>query len=184
MKQTVEKRKPQGIVDYISLAITTCGVGYIPGAPGTYGSLVAIAGYFGVRELLLDYSLGEPFMRVLFGSVNAYFILGAAFILLVVLGVWASNRSIPLLGNEDPPEAVIDEVMGQFLALLFIPLSANLWFVLAGFLLFRLFDILKPFPANNFQDLPGGVGICADDLVAGVYAGICIAIGYAIFGFV
>lgn len=184
MKQPVEKRKPQGLIDYLSLAITTCGVGYIPGAPGTYGSLVAIAAYLGVRDWLLDYSVGEPFVRVLFGSVNAYLVLGAAFILLIVIGVWASGRSVALLGNEDPSEAVIDEVMGQSLTLFFIPLTASLWFVLAGFLLFRIFDIVKPYPANNLQEIPGGIGICADDLAAGVYAGMCIAIGYAIFTFV
>ncbi len=87
----------------------------------------------------------------------------------------------PLLGNSDPSEAVVDEVMGQLITFLFVPFFLPWPFILAGFLLFRLFDIWKPYPIDDLQVLPGGIGVCADDIVAGVYAGICLAIGYAIY---
>ena len=86
-----------------------------------------------------------------------------------------------MLGDLDPPEAVVDEVMGQIITLLFVPLGVAWPFVLAGFLLFRLFDIWKPYPIDSLQHLPGGVGVCADDIVAGVYSGMCLAFGYAVW---
>ena len=67
---------------------------------------------------------------------------------------------------------------------LFIPFGLTWPFILAGFLLFRLFDIWKPYPVDDLQILPGGIGICADDIVAGVYAGICLSLGYAISVFI
>jgi phosphatidylglycerophosphatase A len=101
-------------------------------------------------------------------------------VIFCLVGIWASGRSIPLLGNEDPSEAVVDEVMGQLITFCFIPFGVGWPFILAGFLLFRLFDIWKPYPIRDLEILPGGLGICADDIVAGVYAGICLAVGYAI----
>ena len=74
--------------------------------------------------------------------------------------------------------------MGQLITLTFIPFGVPWPFVLAGFLLFRLFDIWKPYPIDHLQELPGGIGICADDLLAGVYAGLCLAIGYAAYLFI
>ena len=91
------------------------------------------------------------------------------------------GKSDPVTWRSDPSEAVVDEVMGQIITLLFVPLGVGLPFVLAGFLLFRLFDIWKPYPIDSLQYLPVGVGICADDIVAGVYAGLCLALGYAVF---
>src|SRR5258706_15155168 len=69
---------------------------------------------------------------------------------------------------------------GQLITFCFIPFGLKWPFILAGFLLFRLFDIWKPYPIRDLEVLPGGLGICADDIVAGVYAGICLAVGYAI----
>jgi len=85
------------------------------------------------------------------------------------------------LGNEDPSEAVVDEVMGQLVTFCFIPLGLHWELILGGFLLFRAFDIWKPFPVRALEGLPGGLGVCADDIVAGVYAGICLAIGWAVY---
>lgn len=199
MKQTVEKRKPKGVVDYIALALTTFGVGYLPGAPGTYGSAVAVAIYFGITKLvavtiayfsmfaapvwpfLAEYpTTGLP-MQV---TACIYAVIALFLLVFSLIGIWASDRSIPLLGNEDPSEAVVDEVMGQLITFCFVPFGVSWPFVLAGFLLFRLFDIWKPYPIKAFEDLRGGLGICADDIVAGVYAGICLSIGYAIFTFI
>ena len=181
MKQKVEKRKPSGIADYAALALTTFGVGYIPGAPGTYGSAVAVAIYI-TFTALLHVTVYAPFHRV---SENVPMILNAVVGLLLaafsLLGIWASGRSIPLLGNDDPSEAVVDEVMGQLITFCFIPFATGWPFILAGFLLFRLFDIWKPFPVRTLEVLPGGLGICADDIVAGVYAGLCLGVAYGVY---
>ncbi len=180
MKQPVKKRKPSGIVDSIALAFTTWGVGYIRGAPGTYGSAIGVAIYLAVFYLETPFiNHGFPlgiFLADIHWAFN-YIVL----VIFVGLGIWASNHSIPLLGNDDPPEAVVDEVMGQLITFCFIPLGLGWPFILAGFLLFRIFDIWKPYPINNLQILPGGLGICVDDIVAGVYAGVCLAIGHAIY---
>ncbi len=180
MKQPIEKRKPSGIVDYIALSLTTFGVGYIPGASGTYGSAVGVAIYLfvGAFETQVgSHNTANGALVIAFHwAINA--ILVSAFCL---AGIWASGRSIAFLGSSDPSEAVVDEVMGQFITFAFIPFGLSWPFILAGFLLFRLFDIWKPFPVRTLEMLPGGLGICADDIVAGVYAGICLAVGYAIY---
>jgi phosphatidylglycerophosphatase A len=176
MKQPIEQRKASGIVDYIALALTTFGVGYIPGAPGTYGSIIGVAIYLGVSWFETHAGRHNPeFAAAFHYAVNA--ILLGAFCL---IGIWASSRSEAIFGNGDPSQAVVDEVMGQLIAFAFIPFGLGWPFILAGFLLFRLFDIIKPYPCNKLQDIPGGLGICADDIVAGVYAGICLAAGYAV----
>jgi len=183
MKTPVEKRKPSGIVDYAALALTTWGVGYGPIAPGTWGSAVGVLIYFGI--VWFDANAGLQFLTAGFRAeqVSALVWASNAILLglLVLIGIWASGRSIPFLGDLDPSEAVVDEVMGQIITLLFVPLGVSWPFVVAGFLLFRLFDIWKPYPIDSLQSLPSGVGICADDIVAGVYAGICLSIGYAVY---
>ena len=183
MKTTVEKRKPSGIVDYIALTLTTWGVGYGPIAPGTWGSMVGVGIYVlfswferGAAQHAASTGFGLELAQVMHFTLNA--VLLTAFCL---IGIWASGRSIPLLGNSDPSEAVVDEVMGQLITFLFIPFTLSWPFILAGFLLFRLFDIWKPYPIDALQVLPGGIGVCADDIVAGVYAGVCLAIGYVVY---
>jgi phosphatidylglycerophosphatase A len=180
MKKTVEKRKPSGPLDYVALALTTFGVGYIPGAPGTYGSLIAVGIYVLIRNCVGQFSTSQPAAQFILslGYINA--VLAVALGVFILVGIWASERAISLLGDNDPSEAVVDELMGQFVTFLFIPFTLGWPFVLAGFLLFRLFDVWKPYPIDSLQELPGGLGICSDDIVAGVYAGICLAVGYAI----
>ncbi|MBX7055550.1 MAG: phosphatidylglycerophosphatase A [Pyrinomonadaceae bacterium] len=183
MRSPVEKRKPDGIADLIALGLTTCGVGYLPLMPGTFGSLVGVVIYFGI--VWLDGMAGLRAITAGFTDDQVTAVVWAAnsalLAILILAGIWASGRAIPLLGDLDPPEAVIDEVMGQIVTLLFVPLGVAWPFVLAGFLLFRLFDIWKPYPIDSLQHLPGGVGVCADDIVAGVYSGMCLAFGYAIW---
>jgi phosphatidylglycerophosphatase A len=186
MKSTVEKQAPKGVVDYLSLAITTCGVGYLPLAPGTWGSIVGVLIYFGIGwfetgAAAHGVSTGRTVEQVMsfHWAVNA--VLLTAFCL---VGIWASCRAIHFFGNSDPSQAVVDEVMGQLITLTFIPIGVPWPFVLAGFLLFRLFDIWKPYPIDHLQTLPGGLGVCADDLVAGVYAGLCLAIAHTVYLFV
>ena len=183
MKQTVEKRDLSGIVDYIALALTTFGVGYIPGAPGTYGSAVGVAIYLGIGSFEAHAAASRasggqtPALAIAF-----HFALNALLLtVLCLVGIWASGRTIPIFGKSDPSQAVVDEVMGQLITFAFVPFGLAWPFIVAGFLLFRLFDIWKPYPIRTLEVLPGGLGICADDIVAGVYAGICLSIGYAIY---
>jgi phosphatidylglycerophosphatase A len=181
MKQDIERRKPEGVKDYVSLSITTFGVGYLPLAPGTWGSMVGVLIY----HIIFTVYFAIAFMIGLEGGYPPFLIISEVLIsvLLVcfcLLGIWAADRSISLLGNTDPPQAVIDEVMGQLVTFLFIPFGLSWPFILVGFLLFRLFDIWKPYPIRDLEILPGGLGICADDIVAGVYAGICLSVIYAI----
>ena len=186
MKSPVEKRKPNGIVDYFALALTTIGVGYIPGAPGTYGSAVAVVVYVFISWFETSAAVhGAATGFRLEQAMAFHWALNTVLLtIFCIVGIAASTRSVPLLGSNDPSEAVVDEVMGQFVTFLFIPFGVEWPFILAGFLLFRLFDIWKPFPIRDLEVLPGGLGICADDIVAGVYAGVCLAIGYSIYLFV
>lgn len=91
-----------------------------------------------------------------------------------VLGIWAASRTERVLRIKDPGRVVVDEVAGQLIALMAV--SSRLWVlsdfvtVLAAFILFRIFDIVKPYPAHKLEGLPGGLGVMADDLVAGMYA--------------
>ena len=90
------------------------------------------------------------------------------FVVVTLVGTWAAHVAEPVLGKKDPGAIVIDEVAGMTLSVLVLPLT---WPVLlVGFVLFRIFDIVKPFPAGRLQALPGGVGVMIDDLIAGVYA--------------
>jgi phosphatidylglycerophosphatase A len=98
---------------------------------------------------------------------------GFAAALLAPVGAWAAHETAHALGRKDPQIVVVDEVLGQWLAL--APVTVLDWkYLLAAFLLFRLFDIWKPPPVRNLEQLPGGVGIVADDLMAGVYAALVL----------
>lgn len=180
MKSEVEKRAPKGALDYLSLAVTTFGVGYLPLAPGTWGSLVAV-GFYAVlasRFSSMRYGANLESPEILVATIHA--IILVAFLLFILLGIWAASRSIELLGNSDASQAVVDEVIGQLIVFLFIPFTSSWILIGAGFLLFRLFDIWKPYPIDYLQELPRGIGVCADDILAGVYAGVCVSIIYAI----
>lgn len=132
------------------LALSTWfGTGLLPIAPGTFGTLAAIPLILCLNELGMWYS---------------------AFTLIIVVGVaiWTAGRSQALLGRDDPREVVIDEVAGFLLTTFLLPPS---WLALGlGFILFRFFDILKPYPVRQSEKLRGGFGIVIDDLLAGVYA--------------
>ena len=184
MKKEIEKREPKGLLDYLSLAVTTFGVGYLPLAPGTWGSMVGVAIYLGLYQVVATLMIG---LKVNISGMGweafeawMHSIILVSFLLFCLLGVWASGRSTDLFGDLDPSQAVVDEVIGQLIVFLFVPFTIGWPFVLAGFLLFRLFDIWKPYPIDYLQVLPGGIGVCADDILAGVYAGICLSVIYAI----
>jgi phosphatidylglycerophosphatase A len=155
--------------DYLALSIATCGVGYLPLMPGTFGSLLAV----GIFLLFARSLTGSPLIAVVLVSILVF----------TVAGIWAGTRTEELLGRKDPGKVVVDEVAGQFIALFPLTLFTH-WStvaVIVSFILFRFFDIVKPYPANRLQDLNGGAGIMFDDLVAGVYGAVIVSILFSIF---
>ena len=137
--------------DVPTFVATVGGIGLLPGAPGSWGSLAALPAAW----LLLDH-LGPP-------------ALGAAAILVFALGCWASEAVIRRAGDDDPGPVVIDEVAGQFAALL--PAATELWQFALGFVLFRIADIVKPWPVSwADRRIKGGLGVMADDAIAAFYA--------------
>jgi phosphatidylglycerophosphatase A len=158
--------------DYLALALATCGVGLIPLAPGTWGAAAGVGIY------LLVVRLAESaFARVGERGVDApaFQMLLTTLLLAVVFavsiaGTWAATRAERLLGKKDPGAVVVDEVAGQLAALLFIPYGAPWSIIIAAFVAFRVFDIWKPYPIRRLESLGGGLGIMADDLLAGFYA--------------
>lgn len=153
-------RTSRSAVDYIAIGLATAGgAGFLPKAPGTAGAAVGVMLYLGCESLHL----------------GAYYL--HAIIFLLVAGVWASFRVEDLYGH-DAQRIVIDEVVGQMIAFSFaaggVRLSAA--YVIAGFGLFRLFDIFKPFPIRLLEKLKGGVGVMADDVGAGIYALIVLVV--------
>lgn len=139
----------------LALAIATVGgVGYAPVAPGTAGSAAGLAVYAALRLVRVP-------------GAEA-----AAIVLLFAAGVWAATRAERHFGTTDPGQVVMDEVVGMLVTLARIPVGVG--GALAGFLLFRLFDIIKPYPARRLERLYGGLGIMADDVAAAVYANVAL----------
>jgi len=142
------------------LVATGLGSGYSPFAPGTAGSLVGLALVLPLAGLSWPVQL-------------------AATAALALLGVLAAARVAQLLGRKDPGLVVVDEVAGQWITFLALPLTPVT--ALAGFVLFRVMDIVKPWPARALERLPGGVGIMADDVAAGIYAHLVLRAGLAVW---
>jgi phosphatidylglycerophosphatase A len=174
MTQAVVARAPQGRtpLDVLALAVATCGVGYAPVAPGTCGSLVGVGLY-----LLLRVASAEVFARAVARgwSVPSLEAFRLTFLLLMLIsitiaGIRAASRAERLMGRKDPGAVVVDEVVGQLITFLFVPFNTGLWAIVAGFLAFRAFDIWKPYPIRRLEALESGLGIMADDVLAGAYA--------------
>jgi phosphatidylglycerophosphatase A len=222
----VTQKKPR-----LAMAIATVlGVGYLPRAPGTFGSLVGVA----TAVLSAVFFLRPTSIRGLFSlhpltdavfSDTQFLVPGSdihnstlalplvcalgLMLILAAIGVWSASRTADFSGIKDPQFVVIDEVAGQHLTLLlplipialphltehmdfsayaiFFTLSLVNWkYLLLGFLLFRLFDIWKPFPVRQLEKLPRGWGIMADDWMAGIYAAILlrVALHFGLLGWV
>jgi phosphatidylglycerophosphatase A len=205
----------------LALAIATAlGVGYIPKAPGTFGSLVGIAVAILTHPVSLIVIIGILFLQSGLGIDMPMFRGHSAPVLLLVpslaalvivglIGVWSSSRAATFTGLKDPQYVVIDEVSGMQLTLilaimplglpthllpaddasvfaLYSALSLLNWkYLLLGFILFRVFDIWKPWPIRRLEKLPGGWGIMADDWMAGIYAAILlrVALHFGLFTF-
>ena len=135
--------------------IATLGfIGYIPVAPGTFGSLAALAAFMFLRPSI---------------SLQV-----AILLIMIPLATISSHVAERLLNEKDSSHIIIDEFCGYFLSVLFVPYSAG--YALAAFFLFRFFDILKPFPVGRMEKLKGGIGIVADDIMAAIYANAILQI--------
>jgi len=199
---TAQPRKPR-----LALFLATaCGLGYLPKAPGTWGSLLGVAVAFVPVLTFLGITMVYPtaphgdasgfIWRIRVDDSDALLLASVTLALLVgVAGVWSASRAARFWRAKDPQRVVIDEVSGQHLTLL-LGLGAPVWwkgsvaastfpiglnsdatglnwkYLLLGFILFRAFDIWKPFPGRQAESLPGGWGIMADDWVAGIYAAL------------
>lgn len=133
---------------------TGFGSGFSPFAPGTAGALLATVIWMG-------YTLVLP-------SSTCVVLTVILTLLFTVVGIWATNKVIPFWG-EDPHQVVIDEMVGVWIPLIAAPAS-NIWYALASFVLFRFFDIAKPLGVRQMERLPGGIGVMADDILAGIYS--------------
>jgi phosphatidylglycerophosphatase A len=137
----------------VPLALATVfGVGYIPFAPGTFGSAAGLLVWW-----LLPASPAAQ---------------SIAIVALFVAGSWSGGVAEHHFGGTDPPYVVIDEVMGMLITLFLNPVGG--WGAFAAFLLFRAADVVKPFPSNRLERIPGGVGVMADDAMAAVYANLAL----------
>ena len=139
----------------LAVFIATAGYcGYFPIAPGTVGSAAGLVVY------LLVWWSGSPLVEA--GLIAAVF----------AAGVWAGTTAERFFGGIDPGPVVIDEVLGMLVTLAFIPVGWSA--ALAGFFLFRLFDVFKPWPARSLERLHGGLGVMADDAMAAVYSNLSL----------
>ena len=142
-------------VDTVALwTASLLGAGRSPIVPGTVGTLASLP-----LVIVTGYYL-PPWG---YAIVTAF---------VVVVAIWSADVAARVLGADDPGFVVIDETAGLYVTMLALPITP--WTIAGGFFLFRLFDILKPPPADRAERLPGGVGIVLDDLIAGAYANLAL----------
>ncbi len=145
----------------VALVLATWfGCGYFPWGPGTAGSLAGL-----LLAVLVELYLGDT-RRFLFGVTTILF----------MPAVWAATKTAQITGKKDPGLVVVDEVLGQWVTLLGATRFTKGSFA-AAFILFRLFDIWKPWPVRQLEQLPRGYGIVADDIAAGIYGALILYIG-------
>ena len=153
------------MIKRLGLCVATVGgVGYAPVAPGTFGSAAGLLVWW-----LLPAS---PAVQAI------------AIVVIFIAGSWGGNIAERHFGRTDPGQVVIDEVMGMLITLFLNPVG---WKgALAAFLLFRIFDVIKPYPANRLEQLHGGIGVMADDAMAAVYANLvlrgALVLGHLVIG--
>jgi phosphatidylglycerophosphatase A len=133
--------------------IATCGyIGYVPIAPGTFGSAAGLAVFLAARST---------------GSVTVEL---ATIVVLFAIGVWSGTIAEHHFGGVDPGPIVIDEVVGMLITLALLPVTMT--GAIVGFLVFRVLDVIKPWPSGGFEKLPGGLGVMADDGMAAIYGNV------------
>jgi phosphatidylglycerophosphatase A len=139
----------------LGLFVATCGyLGYVPIAPGTFGSAAGLLVFAAVR-----WSGSMPIELSVIGT-------------LLAVGVWSGNVAEKHFGGVDPAPVILDEVVGMLITLALLPV--NLSGAVVGFLLFRALDVVKPWPANRLEALPGGLGVMADDAMAAMYGNLAM----------
>jgi phosphatidylglycerophosphatase A len=137
----------------LGLFVATCGyLGYVPVAPGTFGSALGLGVFFAVR------SSGSTAVEL--GVIALVF----------VVGLWCGTVAERHFGGIDPGPVVLDEVLGMLITLALLPV--NMTGAIVGFVVFRVLDVLKPWPSARFEKLPGGLGVMADDAMAAVYGNL------------
>ncbi len=142
----------------LSIAVASgLGVGYSPYAPGTCGSVMGIFIFWITRQILNQNNLTFQVICAIF---------------LIITGITTANVTSKILHVKDPSLVVIDEIAGMFITL--VGHEPSIIHLLSGFMLFRILDILKPFPIRQLERLKGGLGIMADDIMAGILANICL----------
>jgi phosphatidylglycerophosphatase A len=162
------RNRPLGVIDRLAFVVASVfGAGYSPVASGTVGSLVTAVAIW---------LLPLPPFRIAVTPLR----IAVALVVVILLGIWAGSRVERVLGRKDPGVIVIDEVAGMLLSVVLLPLSIPV--LVTAFLLFRLFDIWKPFPARESQALTGGMGVMVDDLIAGLYTLVLVMGARALFG--
>ena len=169
-------RPARSAKDYLALAIATCGVGYLPLAPGTWGSLLGIGCYLLLRYAVFNLFPAPQLRNWGINDQSGFviflfqFILIALVVAISVIGAWAATRVEKISQRKDPGIVVIDEVAGQLLTFFLVLEVLGFRWILLGFILFRFFDIVKPYPARKIEAMPGGLGVMGDDLIAGLYS--------------
>jgi phosphatidylglycerophosphatase A len=139
----------------LALFISTFGyLGYAPVAPGTFGSAAGLAVFYAVR------STGSTGLEI--GTI----------VVLFAVGIWAGTIAEHHFGGVDPGPIVLDEVVGMLITLFLLPVNGAGAFV--AFLVFRVLDVIKPFPSARFEKLPGGLGVMADDGMAAIYGNLAM----------
>ena len=134
----------------LGLFIATCGyIGYAPIAPGTFGSAAGLAVFYVVRHV------GSSSLEI------------ATIVVLFAIGIWSGTEAEHHFGGVDPGPVVLDEVVGMLVTLALLPV--NVAGAIVGFLVFRVLDVVKPWPSAQFERLPGGLGVMADDGMAALY---------------
>ena len=176
----IAPRRRRTASDYVALAIATCGVGYFPIAPGTLGSIVGVGLFLTLHRigesLFVPFALAHQLNYFALESSRLALML-VAILVVSLAGVWAGTRVEALFQRKDPGEVVIDEVSGQMIALLSASFFISYaWSIISAFILFRLFDIWKPYTIRRLEALESGLGIMADDVLAGVYAAVVTAV--------
>lgn len=140
-------------VERLAVFIATCGyVGYAPVAPGTFGSAAGLAVFAAVR------------------ATGSWWVELAVIVILFAVGVWSAHLAERYFGGVDPGPIVLDEVAGVLITLAFLKVSVT--GAIVGFFVFRILDIVKPWPSGRFERLHGGLGVMADDGMAAVYGNL------------
>jgi len=140
-------------MERLAKIVATLGFfGYSPVASGTAGTLIACLVYY-----------------LLCGSMAGYFLVT---VVVLILGFWSAGKAEKIFGNIDDRRIVIDEAAGLFISMFLVPFSLK--YLIAGFVIFRIFDIIKPQPARACEKLPGSLGVMMDDIVCGIYTNILL----------